>query len=517
MRSLPGAVFAIVAGMTVGPTLVAAPPARSPGVVQLQAWLNQLDDESFARREQATEQLHAAGEQAIDALAAGALSSSPEVAWRAGEALKRIAVSGNDRTLDRVAAALERVGKQGRSGVVQVVREIRARQKQLKHDLAAAQIRRLGGGLSGGAAGFGGEMMVDVGFLPVAMPAIVEVEEVLEVKERIKEEAAAEAAEAGAAAAEAAEAAAEAAKAVAIAAEAATKEARAAHDPPAKKPDEALPKAPPAEFREVVKGLFPAELSLEIGGGHVIESEAPAELADSVDAFRDLVELPLGAEPPVDAEPALAAEPAEVVDFVEGGEVFAFPAEAIFLGGGGGFFIDAGGEEEMPGESLLLDANWRGGDKGLAVLRDLPDVTSISIQGAKLGDAALKHIAALPRLSNISIQGTVFSVAALRKLHGARPKAYLFCQGEAMVGIHANTGDSCILTSVYPTSGAAEAGLREGDKIVAIDDVEIRDFSDLTISVYGHKVGNKLKIEYERDGQRNTVQVELKARSVLER
>ena len=56
----------------------------------------------------------------------------------------------------------------------------------------------------------------------------------------------------------------------------------------------------------------------------------------------------------------------------------------------------------------------------------------------------------------------------------------------------------------------------EGDKIVAIDDVEIRDFAELTISVYAHKVGEKLKIEFERDGKRNTAQVELKARSVLE-
>jgi S1-C subfamily serine protease len=85
-----------------------------------------------------------------------------------------------------------------------------------------------------------------------------------------------------------------------------------------------------------------------------------------------------------------------------------------------------------------------------------------------------------------------------------------------MVGIHADTGGSCVLTSVYGGSGAADAGLMEGDKIIAIDGVEIRDFSELTISVYGHGVGEKLKIEYEREGQRKTAQVELKARSVLE-
>ena len=480
MRVLRGAILAIVAGSMVVPTLVAAPPAKSPGVVQLQAWLNQLDDESFARREQATEQLHAAGEVAIDALAEGALSSSPEVAWRAGEALKRIAVSGNERTLDRVAAALERVGKQGKSGVVQVVGEIRARQKQLKHDVAAAQIRRLGGGLSGGTAGFGGEMMVDVGFLPVAMPAIVEVEveEALEMKERIKEEPAAGAADI----------------------------VRAAEEKPAEDGDKPPPAAPPAERK------LSADSAEETTDPLPVDPLPVDPLpVDPLTEFRELAEAAIG------AEPAVVDEPAAVLDLAGGADVFAMPAEAIFIAGGGGGFIEVDSEEGMLTESLMLDANWRGGDKGLAALRDLPDVTSISIQGAKLGDAALKHIAALPRLSNISIRGTVFSVAALRKLHEAHPKAYLFCQGEAMVGIHADTGGSCILTSVYPSSGAADAGLRTGDEIVAIDDVEIRDFSELTISVYGHKVGSKLKIEYDRGGKRHTAHVELKARSVLER
>jgi predicted metalloprotease with PDZ domain len=184
------------------------------------------------------------------------------------------------------------------------------------------------------------------------------------------------------------------------------------------------------------------------------------------------------------------------------------------MAGGGFGEIDV--EEGMRAEGLSLDANWRGGDKGLEVLRDLPEITSINIHGAQLGDEALAHIAALPRLTNLSIRGTKFSVAALRKLHAARPRAYLFCQGEAMVGIHADTAGSCVLTSVYGGSGAADAGLREGDRIVSIDGVEIRDFSELTISVYGHGVGEKLKIEYERDGKRQTAQVELKARAVLE-
>jgi membrane-associated protease RseP (regulator of RpoE activity) len=249
-----------------------------------------------------------------------------------------------------------------------------------------------------------------------------------------------------------------------------------------------------------VEDLWVAELSLE---------HAPQEAADDLEEFRELARLPLGAE-----EPAEEVEPLAIADVDVGFDVFVAPAGAIFIGGGG--FADVDMEEGMRPESLSLDANWRGGDKGLEALRDLPEVTSISIQGAKLTDEGLRHIAALPKLTNISIRGTIFSVAALRELHKARPNTYLFCQGEAMVGIHADTGGSCVLTSVYGGSGAAAAGLKEGDKINSIDGVEIRDFSELTISVYGNKVGEKLKIEYEREGARHTAQVELKARSVLE-
>jgi len=465
---------AVLVGLPCLQGLLAAPPAapatsaaQPVSAAELTNLLDQLDDDSFALREQATERLHAAGERAIDVLAQGALSGSPEVAWRAGEALKRIAVSGNERTIDRVAAALERVGKQGRSGINQVVADIRARQKQLRHDRAAAQIRQLGGGLSGGITGLEGGMLVDVGFLPVPLPAV----EMVEVRE--------------------------AAIAVAVADDAPAD--APADDPPVSEVEEPLPVAPAAELRKVVEDLWVGELSLE---------HAPKEAADDLEEFRELARLPLGAE-----EPAEDGEPLAIADADVGFDVFAAPAGVIIIGGG---FADVDMEEGMRAESLLLDANWRGGDKGLEALRDLPEVTSISIQGAKLTDEGLWHIAALPKLTNISIRGTIFSVAALRELHKARPNTYLFCQGEAMVGIHADTGSSCVLTSVYGGSGAAAAGLKEGDKIIAIDGVEIRDFSELTISVYGHGVGEKLKIEYEREGARHTAQVELKARSVLE-
>jgi hypothetical protein len=464
--------------------------AAAPDGVQIRRWLTQLDDEDFARREEATARLQAAGEASIDALAAGAVSSSPETAWRAGEALKRIALEGNEQTLDRVAAALDRVGQQGRGGMNKVVAEIRVRQRQMRHDRAATKIRQLGGGLAGSDVSFSDDGTFFLGgglMMPVAMP-IVEVEERMVEAVEVPVE-------------EPAEAPAEVADEVARAEE------------PAREEDDKLPKPLAAGLDELVKELFPAKPAAKIAKPRVVVEtrviEAPAAAAKPVVEAKPEEAKPEEAKP---AEDVPVAEPVPAVDIAIAVAAVDVIDEPIAVA------IDGVAVETTSGraESLSLDANWRGGDKGLETLRDLPEIVSLSIRGAELTDAALLHVAALPKLRSIQIQGTKFSAAALRKFHRARPSAYLFCQGEAMVGIHADTTGSCTLTSVYPGSGAADAGLQAGDKIVAIDDVEVRDFSELTIAVYTRSVGDKLKIDFERGGKRQTTQVELRARKVLE-
>jgi putative serine protease PepD len=72
------------------------------------------------------------------------------------------------------------------------------------------------------------------------------------------------------------------------------------------------------------------------------------------------------------------------------------------------------------------------------------------------------------------------------------------------------------LTGIYNGSGAAEAGLQVGDQITTIDGHKINDFGDLTIAVYAHAPGEKLKVEYLRGGEAKTASVELKPRAELE-
>ena len=448
-----------------GWAICASALAAAPTAGQIAGWLKQLDDEDYTRREEAGRQLLAAGEAAIDALAQGILSSSPEAAWRAGETLKQIAVEGNERQLERVAAALARLEKQGRPGMGKVVAEIRGRQKQMRHDRAAAQIRAAGGGLVGAAEGY----VADIGFAPVAlaMPMMA-----VEITDAV------------------------------IGAEPVA---------PAAPPEVArdLGDAAPPALREAVKELFGDKEAADD------PTKPPAVRLRNVDAPEDAAPVPPGAE----ADPAApgaedvpAEAPAEG-ELVLGGEAIVGP-DAFFM-------IDEGGIEGAVAnevvESLTLDANWRGGDQALRAVRDLPDIASVEIRGARLTDEALTHLASLPKLQRLHLQGTKFSHKALHGFRAARPAVTVFCQGEAMLGIHADTTGPCVLTSVYFGSGAYEAGLRDGDKIVAVNGLPTDDFSDLTIAVYPHAPGDKLAVDFERDGKRQKVEVALKARNVLEK
>jgi membrane-associated protease RseP (regulator of RpoE activity) len=171
------------------------------------------------------------------------------------------------------------------------------------------------------------------------------------------------------------------------------------------------------------------------------------------------------------------------------------------------------GGEGASWAQLALDQNWRGGDDALSVLTDLPELSQISLREAPITDKALVHFARLPRLGMIDITGGKLTRAGLLKFHKQRPNVTVYCRGEALMGVNADFSTSpLVLTAVAPASGAAEAGLRPGDVIHTIDGAKISDFSDLTICVATAKAGDKLKIEYQRGGKKETVEVTLRTR-----
>ncbi|MBS7577504.1 MULTISPECIES: trypsin-like peptidase domain-containing protein [unclassified Enterococcus] len=66
-----------------------------------------------------------------------------------------------------------------------------------------------------------------------------------------------------------------------------------------------------------------------------------------------------------------------------------------------------------------------------------------------------------------------------------------------------------VLASVSSATPAEEAGLKQYDVIVAVDDDEVTSVTDLQSALYKHKVGDEIKITYYRGDKKSTVTVKL--------
>lgn len=58
-------------------------------------------------------------------------------------------------------------------------------------------------------------------------------------------------------------------------------------------------------------------------------------------------------------------------------------------------------------------------------------------------------------------------------------------------------------------SPAGRAGLQRGDVILSIDDKEVNSVAEVRSDIAARKVGDKVKVKYDRDGKENTVEVTL--------
>ena len=67
-----------------------------------------------------------------------------------------------------------------------------------------------------------------------------------------------------------------------------------------------------------------------------------------------------------------------------------------------------------------------------------------------------------------------------------------------------NRPPGMVLSDVVPDGPAAKAGLKAGDRIVKLDDTEIRSVNDLMFVLQGAKAGTQVKVTYVRDGKTET-------------
>ena len=76
-------------------------------------------------------------------------------------------------------------------------------------------------------------------------------------------------------------------------------------------------------------------------------------------------------------------------------------------------------------------------------------------------------------------------------------------------GINPGSVKGVFITGIQEGSGAARAGLKEGDIIQSIDDVQIYSSSEFSERIARHRPGDKIKLEYLRNGKTQSTSVTL--------
>jgi membrane protease YdiL (CAAX protease family) len=98
-----------------------------------------------------------------------------------------------------------------------------------------------------------------------------------------------------------------------------------------------------------------------------------------------------------------------------------------------------------------------------------------------------------PILLHAMINGMGFSVMAWQAAIDARAPLFGVRGGP--------TEGGCLVSEVQPESAADRAGLRVGDVIFAVDGVPVRDSREIFQVVREKQVGDRLQVDYLRDGQ----------------
>ncbi|WP_339172114.1 trypsin-like peptidase domain-containing protein [Anoxybacillus sp. FSL W8-1294] len=180
--------------------------------------------------------------------------------------------------------------------------------------------------------------------------------------------------------------------------------------------------------------------------------------------------------------------------------------------------IDQDGIPDWHAEVLQTDAAINPGNSGGALVNIEGQV--IGINSMKIAQEAVEGIGL-----SIPINYAKPIIADLEKFGQVR-RPYMGVELRSLSDIPAyhwqqtlhlppNVTEGVAILQVVPGSPAAQAGLREFDVIVALDDEKIADVIELRKHLYNRKqIGDTMKVTFYRDGKKKTVTLKLAKQSL---
>lgn len=138
-------------------------------------------------------------------------------------------------------------------------------------------------------------------------------------------------------------------------------------------------------------------------------------------------------------------------------------------------------------------------------------IFKLEFRYTKLSEEHLQWLKKVPIRSSLTLMGTGLSDDQVASLRDSHPSIILDHRQGGFLGVSCNSGRSpCVISSVTPGGAAAEGGMQRLDVITAIDGNVVEDFSDLVDVIRTKTVGETVTIEYGRNDEIRTVNLQLK-------
>ena len=155
---------------------------------------------------------------------------------------------------------------------------------------------------------------------------------------------------------------------------------------------------------------------------------------------------------------------------------------------------------------IQTDAAINPGNSGGALLN--ADGEVIGINSAKLATTGVEGMGfAIP----INTVQTIID-ELMEKGYVARPYLGVTIfdkQTAARYGYQLTIDKGVYVFQIYIGGPADKAGLQRGDVILSVEGKEVNSVSEIRSEVMSKKIGDKVKVTYDRDGKENTVEITL--------
>lgn len=146
----------------------------------------------------------------------------------------------------------------------------------------------------------------------------------------------------------------------------------------------------------------------------------------------------------------------------------------------------------------------------LQALMMMGRIRTLELRYTTVEDELIGRLADLPVRGSLSLMGTGVPEETVEQMRQEQPGVHIEHKQGGFLGVTCTAGfNICQINSVLSGSAAERAGLQTGDVIIGLDDVEVKQFSDLQEAINQHVPGDEVEVKFTRAGTTQSAKVRL--------